>query len=189
MCLQTSTLRVTLQCSKHGLGLGHACRRFVLIEGKSSIASFDACRSVSEAVHTFKMQSPLFKPLLGMCRTAPACRQYLDHASAQCATTFYLDVSVCKYFSCDHVSHAGDGNAAQKPAAATPEPECRSPFRRCCLGPQPQGTCIRSVGHCWTHSHQIFQGFCDAMGPLMWHKDQKSICALVLAIVKEAHTS
>ena len=28
----------------------------------------------------------------------------------------------------------------------------------------------------------------DAMRSVMWHKDQKSVCALVLAIVNEAQT-
>ncbi len=31
----------------------------------------------------------------------------------------------------------------------------------------------------------FFQNFYDAMRSLMWHKDQKSVCALVLAIVNE----
>ncbi len=35
----------------------------------------------------------------------------------------------------------------------------------------------------------IFQDSHDAMRSLMWHKDQKSVCALVLAIVNEAQTA
>ncbi len=35
----------------------------------------------------------------------------------------------------------------------------------------------------------IFQDSHGAMGPLMWHKDQKSVCALVLAIVDVAQTA
>ena len=35
----------------------------------------------------------------------------------------------------------------------------------------------------------IFQDSHDAMRSVMWHKDQKSVCALVLAIVNEAQTS
>ncbi len=34
----------------------------------------------------------------------------------------------------------------------------------------------------------IFRDFHDAMRSVMWHKDQKSVCALVLAIVNEAQT-
>ncbi len=33
-----------------------------------------------------------------------------------------------------------------------------------------------------------FQDSHDAMRSLMWHNDQKSVCALVLAIVNEAQT-
>ncbi len=36
---------------------------------------------------------------------------------------------------------------------------------------------------------QIFQDSHDAMRSLTWHKDQKSVCALVLAIVNEAQTA
>ncbi len=36
---------------------------------------------------------------------------------------------------------------------------------------------------------QIFQDFHDARRSLMWHKDQKSVCALVLAIVNKAQTA
>ncbi len=36
---------------------------------------------------------------------------------------------------------------------------------------------------------QILQDSHDAMRSLMWHKDQKSVCALVLAIVNEAQTA
>ncbi len=35
----------------------------------------------------------------------------------------------------------------------------------------------------------IFRDSHDAMRSVMWHKDQKSVCALVLAIVNEAQTS
>ncbi len=35
---------------------------------------------------------------------------------------------------------------------------------------------------------EIFRGSDDAMRSVMWHKDQKSVCALVLAIVNEAQT-
>ncbi len=34
----------------------------------------------------------------------------------------------------------------------------------------------------------IFRDSHDAMRSVMWHKDQKSVCALVLAIVNEAQT-
>ncbi len=34
----------------------------------------------------------------------------------------------------------------------------------------------------------IFKESHDAMRSVMWHKDQKSVCALVLAIVNEAQT-
>ncbi len=34
----------------------------------------------------------------------------------------------------------------------------------------------------------IFRDSHDAMMSVMWHKDQKSVCALVLAIVNEAQT-
>ena len=34
-----------------------------------------------------------------------------------------------------------------------------------------------------------FQDSHDAMRSLMWHNDQKSVCALVLAIVNEAQTA
>ncbi len=34
----------------------------------------------------------------------------------------------------------------------------------------------------------IFRDSSDAMRSVMWHKDQKSVCALVLAIVNEAQT-
>ncbi len=36
---------------------------------------------------------------------------------------------------------------------------------------------------------EIFQDSHDAMRSLMWHNDQKSVCALVLAIVNEAQTA
>ncbi len=36
---------------------------------------------------------------------------------------------------------------------------------------------------------EIFRDSHDAMGSLMWHNDQKSVCALVLAIVNEAQTA
>ncbi len=36
---------------------------------------------------------------------------------------------------------------------------------------------------------EIFQDFRIAMMSLMWHNDQKSVCALVLAIVNEAQTA
>ncbi len=36
---------------------------------------------------------------------------------------------------------------------------------------------------------EMFQDSHDAMRSLMWHKDQKSVCALVLAIVNEAQTA
>ena len=36
---------------------------------------------------------------------------------------------------------------------------------------------------------EIFRDSHDAMRSVMWHKDQKSVCALVLAIVNEAQTS
>ncbi len=36
---------------------------------------------------------------------------------------------------------------------------------------------------------EIFQDSHDAMRSLMWHKDQKSVCVLVLAIVNEAQTA
>ncbi len=36
---------------------------------------------------------------------------------------------------------------------------------------------------------EIFQDSHDAMRSLMWHQDQKSVCALVLAIVNEARTA
>ncbi len=35
---------------------------------------------------------------------------------------------------------------------------------------------------------EIFRDSHDAMRSVMWHKDQKSVCALVLAIVNEAQT-
>ncbi len=35
---------------------------------------------------------------------------------------------------------------------------------------------------------EIFGDSHDAMRSVMWHKDQKSVCALVLAIVNEAQT-
>ncbi len=35
---------------------------------------------------------------------------------------------------------------------------------------------------------QIFRDSHDAMTSVMWHRDQKSVCALVLAIVNEAQT-
>ncbi len=35
----------------------------------------------------------------------------------------------------------------------------------------------------------VFQDSHDAMRTLMWQKDQKSVCALVLAIVNEAQTA
>ncbi len=35
----------------------------------------------------------------------------------------------------------------------------------------------------------VFQDSHDAMRSLMWHKDQKSVCALVLAIVNEAQAA
>ncbi len=35
-------------------------------------------------------------------------------------------------------------------------------------------------------SMQRFSGILDAMRSVMWHKDQKFVCALVLAIVSEA---
>ena len=35
---------------------------------------------------------------------------------------------------------------------------------------------------------EIFGDSHDAMRSIMWHKDQKSVCALVLAIVNEAQT-
>ncbi len=35
---------------------------------------------------------------------------------------------------------------------------------------------------------EIFRDSHDAMRSIMWHKDQKSVCALVLAIVNEAQT-
>ncbi len=35
---------------------------------------------------------------------------------------------------------------------------------------------------------EVFRDSHDAMRSVMWHKDQKSICALVLAIVNEAQT-
>ncbi len=41
----------------------------------------------------------------------------------------------------------------------------------------------------WQQHAGIFQDSHDAMRPLMWHKDQKSVCALVLAIVKETQTT
>ncbi len=34
----------------------------------------------------------------------------------------------------------------------------------------------------------VFQDSHDAMRSLIWHKDEKSVCALVLAIVNEART-
>ncbi len=34
-----------------------------------------------------------------------------------------------------------------------------------------------------------FQDSHDAMRSLMWHNDQKSVCALVLAIINEAQTA
>ncbi len=36
---------------------------------------------------------------------------------------------------------------------------------------------------------QVFQNSHDAVRFLMWHSDQKSVCALVLAIVNEAQTA
>ncbi len=36
---------------------------------------------------------------------------------------------------------------------------------------------------------QRFQDSDDAMMSLMWHKDQRSVCAVVLAIVNEALTA
>ncbi len=41
---------------------------------------------------------------------------------------------------------------------------------------------------CLMHA-EIFRTFHDAMRSFMWHKDQKAVCALVLAIVKEAQIS
>ncbi len=35
---------------------------------------------------------------------------------------------------------------------------------------------------------EIFRDSHDAMRSVMWHKDQKSVCAVVLAIVNEAQT-
>ncbi len=35
---------------------------------------------------------------------------------------------------------------------------------------------------------EIFRDSHDAMRSVMWHKDQKSVCALVLAVVNEAQT-
>ena len=36
---------------------------------------------------------------------------------------------------------------------------------------------------------EIFQDSHDAMRSLMWHKDQKAVCALLLAIVNEVQTT
>ncbi len=40
----------------------------------------------------------------------------------------------------------------------------------------------------WQQHAEIFRDSHDAMRSVMWHKDQKSVCALVLAIVNEAQT-
>ncbi len=40
----------------------------------------------------------------------------------------------------------------------------------------------------WQQHAMIFKESHDAMRSVMWHKDQKSVCALVLAIVNEAQT-
>ncbi len=40
----------------------------------------------------------------------------------------------------------------------------------------------------WQQHAEIFRDSHDAMRSVMWHKDQKSVCALVLAIVNEAKT-
>ncbi len=40
----------------------------------------------------------------------------------------------------------------------------------------------------WQQHAMIFRDFHDAMRSVMWHKDQKSVCAVVLAIVTEAQT-
>ncbi len=41
----------------------------------------------------------------------------------------------------------------------------------------------------WQRHARIFQNSHDAMRSLMWHREQKSICALVLAIVSEIQTT
>ena len=45
-----------------------------------------------------------------------------------------------------------------------------------------------AYGHRQQHA-EILQDSRNAMRICMWHKDQKSVCALVLAIVTEAQTS
>ncbi len=46
--------------------------------------------------------------------------------------------------------------------------------------------CLHFQGLPQQHA-MIFRESHDAMRSVMWHKDQKSVCALVLAIVNEAH--
>ncbi len=48
--------------------------------------------------------------------------------------------------------------------------------------------CPRFQGLRQQHA-ETFQGSHDVMRSLMWHKDQNSVCALVLAIVNEAQTA
>ncbi len=54
------------------------------------------------------------------------------------------------------------------------------------------GHCVFDCPHFqgfWQQHAEIFQDSHDAMRSLMWHNDQKSVCALVLAIVNEAQTA